>query len=132
MEEAVSDNTKGLALAVASSVFIGASFILKKIGLLRAAKCGARAGTAPHPLIHLTAALPRLASTRLPLLHARLRIPSYPGQPLESSDLICSCLGLGRPFVLNLNPHSFHPLIRGSDHCRAGALPVRDLTPCLQ
>ena len=47
--EAVSDNTKGLALAVASSAFIGASFILKKIGLLRAAKCGARAGTAPLP-----------------------------------------------------------------------------------
>lgn len=44
VEEAVSDNTKGLALAVASSAFIGASFILKKIGLLRAAKCGARAG----------------------------------------------------------------------------------------
>ncbi|OEL25932.1 putative magnesium transporter NIPA6 [Dichanthelium oligosanthes] len=40
----VSDNAKGLGLAVASSAFIGASFILKKIGLLRAAKCGARAG----------------------------------------------------------------------------------------
>ncbi|XP_066348003.1 probable magnesium transporter NIPA6 [Miscanthus floridulus] len=40
----VGDNTKGLALAVASSAFIGASFILKKIGLLRAAKCRARAG----------------------------------------------------------------------------------------
>jgi hypothetical protein len=40
----VSDNAKGLALAVASSAFIGVSFILKKIGLLRAAKCGARAG----------------------------------------------------------------------------------------
>jgi len=41
----VSDNAKGLALAVASSAFIGVSFILKKIGLRRAAKCGARAGT---------------------------------------------------------------------------------------
>lgn len=49
MEGAVSDNTKGLALAVASSAFIGASFILKKIGLLRAAKCGDRAGNAPNP-----------------------------------------------------------------------------------
>lgn len=39
-----SDNTKGLALAVASSAFIGASFILKKIGLMRAGKCGVRAG----------------------------------------------------------------------------------------
>ena len=81
MEEAVSDNTKGLALAVASSAFIGASFILKKIGLLRTAKCGARAGTAPH-----LSALPWLVSIRL--LHARPRIPSHPGLPLESSDLI--------------------------------------------
>lgn len=40
----VSDNTKGLALAVASSAFIGSSFILKKIGLMRAGKCGVRAG----------------------------------------------------------------------------------------
>jgi hypothetical protein len=40
----VSDNAKGLALAVASSAFIGASFILKKIGLLRAGKGGVRAG----------------------------------------------------------------------------------------
>ena len=61
----VSDNAKGLALAVASSAFIGVSFILKKIGLRRAAKCGARAGTScyrpprmplrccPYPLLHL-------------------------------------------------------------------------------
>ena len=40
---------EGLALAVASSAFIGASFILKKIGLLRASKCGTRVGTAPLP-----------------------------------------------------------------------------------
>ncbi|KAF0902126.1 hypothetical protein E2562_014380 [Oryza meyeriana var. granulata] len=40
----VSDNTVGLALAVASSAFIGASFILKKIGLIRAGKGGVRAG----------------------------------------------------------------------------------------
>ncbi|PUZ59089.1 hypothetical protein GQ55_4G012700 [Panicum hallii var. hallii] len=44
MGEVLSDNAKGLALAVASSAFIGVSFILKKIGLRRAAKCGARAG----------------------------------------------------------------------------------------
>ncbi|GAV80533.1 Mg_trans_NIPA domain-containing protein [Cephalotus follicularis] len=40
----VSDNSKGVILAVASSVFIGASFILKKIGLKRAALNGTRAG----------------------------------------------------------------------------------------
>ncbi|KAJ3672418.1 hypothetical protein LUZ60_007139 [Juncus effusus] len=44
MRESVSDNTKGFALAVVSSAFIGASFILKKKGLRRASKSGARAG----------------------------------------------------------------------------------------
>ena len=41
----VSDNEKGLVLAVASSVFIGSSFILKKKGLKRAAANGTRAGS---------------------------------------------------------------------------------------
>ncbi|XP_064983439.1 probable magnesium transporter NIPA6 isoform X1 [Musa acuminata AAA Group] len=40
----VSDNTKGFALAVVSSTFIGSSFILKKKGLKRAGKSGTRAG----------------------------------------------------------------------------------------
>ncbi|CAA7020674.1 unnamed protein product [Microthlaspi erraticum] len=40
----VSDNEKGLVLAVASSVFVGSSFILKKKGLKRAAASGTRAG----------------------------------------------------------------------------------------
>jgi hypothetical protein len=41
----VSENYKGLILAVCSSGFIGASFILKKKGLKRAASRGTRAGT---------------------------------------------------------------------------------------
>ncbi|XP_058090961.1 probable magnesium transporter NIPA6 isoform X1 [Magnolia sinica] len=40
----VSDNTRGLILAVLSSAFIGASFILKKKGLKRAGASGTRAG----------------------------------------------------------------------------------------
>lgn len=40
----VSENTKGLILAMASSAFIGASFILKKKGLKRAGAAGTRAG----------------------------------------------------------------------------------------
>ncbi|KAK9164471.1 hypothetical protein Scep_000368 [Stephania cephalantha] len=40
----VSSNTRGLILAVVSSGFIGASFILKKIGLKRAGAAGTRAG----------------------------------------------------------------------------------------
>lgn len=43
----VSDNTKGLILAVVSSAFIGASFILKKKGLKRAGKSGTPAGQKP-------------------------------------------------------------------------------------
>ncbi|RDY07437.1 putative magnesium transporter NIPA6 [Mucuna pruriens] len=40
----VSDNCKGLVLAMGSSAFIGSSFILKKKGLKRAAARGTRAG----------------------------------------------------------------------------------------
>ncbi|CAI0376897.1 unnamed protein product [Linum tenue] len=40
----VSENTTGLILAVASSAFIGSSFILKKKGLKRAGASGTRAG----------------------------------------------------------------------------------------
>lgn len=40
-----SDNTRGLILAVVSSLFVGMSFILKKKGLRRAAAAGTRAGT---------------------------------------------------------------------------------------
>ncbi|KAK6916685.1 Magnesium transporter NIPA [Dillenia turbinata] len=41
----MSDNEKGLILAISSSVFIGTSFILKKKGLKRAAASGTRAGS---------------------------------------------------------------------------------------
>ncbi|CAK7329540.1 unnamed protein product [Dovyalis caffra] len=40
----VSENSRGLILAIASSVFIGSSFILKKKGLKRAGANGTRAG----------------------------------------------------------------------------------------
>ncbi|KAG9445725.1 hypothetical protein H6P81_011853 [Aristolochia fimbriata] len=39
-----SDNVKGLALALSSSIFIGSSFIVKKKGLKRAGAYGVRAG----------------------------------------------------------------------------------------
>lgn len=39
-----SDNIKGLVLAISSSLFIGASFIVKKKGLKKAASTGTRAG----------------------------------------------------------------------------------------
>lgn len=40
-----SDNIKGLLLALSSSLFIGASFIVKKKGLKKAGASGVRAGT---------------------------------------------------------------------------------------
>ncbi|XP_051133797.1 probable magnesium transporter NIPA6 [Andrographis paniculata] len=40
----ISDNTRGLILAMVSSLFIGSSFILKKKGLRRAGAAGTRAG----------------------------------------------------------------------------------------
>lgn len=39
-----SDNIKGLILALSSSLFIGASFIVKKKGLKKAGASGVRAG----------------------------------------------------------------------------------------
>ncbi|RRT62185.1 hypothetical protein BHE74_00021461 [Ensete ventricosum] len=39
-----SDNIKGLVLALSSSSFIGASFIVKKKGLKKAGASGVRAG----------------------------------------------------------------------------------------
>lgn len=39
-----SDNVKGLVLALSSSLFIGASFIVKKKGLKKASASGVRAG----------------------------------------------------------------------------------------
>lgn len=41
---AMNDNSKGLALAISSSLFIGASFIIKKKGLKKAGATGMRAG----------------------------------------------------------------------------------------
>jgi hypothetical protein len=38
------DNVKGLLLALSSSLFIGASFIVKKKGLKKAGASGVRAG----------------------------------------------------------------------------------------
>lgn len=75
--QALSDNAKGLALAVASSAFIGVSFILKKIGLLRAAKCGARAGTAPSPSPTRAALLLRLRLASVRLFRACPRLGSH-------------------------------------------------------
>ena len=43
-QQALSDRTKGLVLAVSSSIFIGASFIVKKKGLKAAGATGIRAG----------------------------------------------------------------------------------------
>lgn len=48
-----SDNLKGFLLALLSSAFIGASFIIKKKGLKRAGSSGARAG------IHLSPRVPQ-------------------------------------------------------------------------
>jgi hypothetical protein len=41
------DNIKGLLLALSSSLFIGASFIVKKKGLKKAGASGVRAGESP-------------------------------------------------------------------------------------
>ena len=50
-EEMSSDNVKGLVLALSSSFFIGASFIVKKKGLKKAGASGVRAGLCRFRLI---------------------------------------------------------------------------------
>jgi hypothetical protein len=54
-----SDNAKGLVLAVSSSAFIGASFIVKKMGLRRAADSGVRAGESARFLLRVRGCLLR-------------------------------------------------------------------------
>lgn len=53
--EVLSDRNKGLVLAVSSSVFIGASFIVKKKGLREAGRTGIRAGKYVYSLQQLPA-----------------------------------------------------------------------------
>ncbi|KAL8160748.1 LOW QUALITY PROTEIN: hypothetical protein V2J09_002285 [Rumex salicifolius] len=47
-----SDNIKGLALALSSSIFIGASFIVKKKGLKKAGASGIRAGVGGYSYLY--------------------------------------------------------------------------------
>ncbi|KAL0801589.1 hypothetical protein Bca101_056765 [Brassica carinata] len=47
-----SDNIKGLVLAISSSLFIGASFIVKKKGLKKAATTGTRAGVGGYSYLY--------------------------------------------------------------------------------
>ncbi|CAE5958261.1 unnamed protein product [Arabidopsis arenosa] len=47
-----SDNIKGLVLALSSSFFIGASFIVKKKGLKKAASTGTRAGVGGYSYLY--------------------------------------------------------------------------------
>ncbi|XP_019175989.1 PREDICTED: probable magnesium transporter NIPA4 [Ipomoea nil] len=47
-----SDNVKGLVLALSSSVFIGASFIVKKKGLKKAGASGVRAGAGGYSYLY--------------------------------------------------------------------------------
>ena len=48
-----SDQLIGLVLAISSSLFIGASFIIKKRGLRLAGSSGLRAGKSSHGVFHL-------------------------------------------------------------------------------
>jgi len=51
-EEMSSDNVKGLVLALSSSIFIGASFIVKKKGLKKAGASGIRAGVGGYSYLY--------------------------------------------------------------------------------
>ena len=48
--EYLSDQSKGLLLAISSSIFIGSSYVVKKKGLRLAGSSGVRAGENSRPL----------------------------------------------------------------------------------
>ncbi|GJN40497.1 hypothetical protein PR202_gb29718 [Eleusine coracana subsp. coracana] len=107
-----SDNAKGLVLAVSSSAFIGASFIVKKMGLRRAADSGVRAGESVRFVLRVGGCLLR-----------RLDLPaggwigyggfSYLMEPLWwigmiSNDLLCTVI-VGE--IANFAAYAFAPAI---------------------
>lgn len=49
---AISDNTLGLVLAVSSSIFIGSSYIVKKVGLNKAGSHGLRAASGGYSYLY--------------------------------------------------------------------------------
>ena len=65
----LSDNSKGLILAVASSAFIGSSFILKKKGLKRAGASATRAGL-PFFFLLIFNPLIFMSDRSLPILYS--------------------------------------------------------------
>lgn len=89
------DQVTGLVLAVSSSIFIGASFIIKKKGLQKAGSTGLRAGVLWY--IHSTCVT----------LHTGLGGYSYLAQPLWWAGMISMIVGE----VSNFSAYAFAPAI---------------------
>ena len=78
----MSDQTKGLVLAISSSIFIGSSYIIKKKGLRLAAVSGIRAG-APRTM--------RCIAAASPVAHGDKRMLVF--QVLGATHICCSHYG---------------------------------------
>ncbi|RWW66570.1 hypothetical protein BHE74_00026062 [Ensete ventricosum] len=88
------DNLKGFLLAVASSAFIGASFIIKKKGLKRAGASGSRAGTQPLPcpLLLVFSPNPELIIGEIANFVAYIFAPAVMVTPLGALSIIVSAV----------------------------------------
>ena len=97
------DNIKGLLLALSSSLFIGASFIVKKKGLKKAGASGVRAGEGPSLWAAAALPLPLLGTTlsfsRIRLCFRSLLVCWACRLDLRSLDLSLVAVSVGRSAV---------------------------------
>ncbi|KAF7142243.1 hypothetical protein RHSIM_Rhsim05G0118100 [Rhododendron simsii] len=84
-----SDNIKGLVLALSSSFFIGASFIVKKKGLKKAAASGIRAGVGGYSYLYEPLWWVGMITRKGEALHERGK-PKYRGNDGDVVDIAVS------------------------------------------
>ena len=136
----LSDQTKGLALAISSSIFIGSSYIIKKKGLRLAAVSGLRAGAAQVNSLS-SLAISGLSKSWPPLFgrDRRLLIPSATAMVGGPSDhggggdcqlcsvCLCACDPGHSPWR-----SQHHCQVCTCDAMRPGPPPLTCLDPSLQ
>ena len=101
LDTPLSDRTKGLLLAVSSSIFIGASFIVKKKGLRAAGATGIRAGKVIAEMCQTPQALCSMSS------YAGSGGYSYLSKPLWWAGMMTMIVGE----IANFAAYAFAPAI---------------------
>lgn len=116
------DQTRGLLLAISSSIFIGSSFIIKKKGLRLASASGLRAG-----------AVPQVAQDASPLLPVHpmwlSRAPGLRWRP-DLRHTGYELPGCTAPGTASLRPHKqFHVPVTGPVICIESSICVATGSP---